>query len=98
VPEEESADQLGAEWVRRLGDLGASVRREHDRSSALRELAASMRADGSLLTRCAWCERIRIGDRWLAAEELVRGGITPAVRERLTHGICPTCLGAFLPE
>jgi hypothetical protein len=81
VPEEESADQLGAEWVRRLGDLGASVR-----------------ANGSLLTRCAWCERIRVGDGWFAVEELVRGGITPAARERLTHGICPSCLEAFLPE
>jgi hypothetical protein len=45
--------------------------------------------DQVLLLRCAWCERIKSGDTWIASTEVP----VDEVREDtpLTHGICPDC-------
>ena len=70
-----------------------------DAVAAMRRRTASLRAssdsdcgeDGPMLTRCAWCERIALGEVWLEREEFQRQR-TPSTRFRLTHGICPDCL------
>jgi hypothetical protein len=41
-------------------------------------------AERALLTRCAWCERYRLDDRWVTLEGPPAG--------KVTHGICPDCL------
>lgn len=38
----------------------------------------------AFITRCAWCTRCHVGERWQALEAL------PAGRS-ITHGICPDC-------
>ena len=43
-----------------------------------------------LTTRCAWCGRIRYGEKWHA--ERRKAGI------RYTHGICPACRKGFFPK
>jgi hypothetical protein len=43
-----------------------------------------------LLVRCAWCERIKMGDEWVDAE-------VQAMRH--SHGICPDCFAKLtLPD
>jgi hypothetical protein len=48
--------------------------------------------DAAWLTVCAWCDRVRIRDRWLDPE---RAGV-PTHGLNLTHGICPACLNVAL--
>ena len=39
--------------------------------------------------RCAWCNRIRVGDCFVSVDPSIMGdGDLP---ERTTHGICPEC-------
>ena len=42
---------------------------------------------------CSWCQRIRVGDAWLSAEEAVEklDLMEEATMPVLTHGICETC-------
>jgi hypothetical protein len=40
------------------------------------------------IVACAWCGRIRSGDRWL-----VRADDEPARPASITHTICPECFG-----
>jgi len=48
-------------------------------------------SDGGLTTRCAWCGRYRIDERWLVVERV------PAFAERrgVSHGICDDCIAAL---
>ena len=41
------------------------------------------------LVRCAWCNRIKVGDRFVPLDPAVVGADDLA--ERTTHGICPEC-------
>jgi hypothetical protein len=41
-----------------------------------------------LLVRCAWCERIKVGDKWVDAE-------VQAMHH--SHGICPDCFAKLTP-
>jgi hypothetical protein len=52
--------------------------------------------DQVLLLRCAWCERIKIDDAWIASTEVP---VEEHAREDipLTHGICPDCHAALGP-
>lgn len=56
---------------------------------AITHVSATLR-DGGFTSRCAWCGRYRVGDRWL-----------PVRRSRLvgrcetTHGICDDCLAGL---
>jgi hypothetical protein len=54
--------------------------------------AGGMITDAGWLSVCAWCDRVRIGDRWLDLERIA--GL--AERLNLTHGICPACLDVAL--
>jgi hypothetical protein len=52
------------------------------------------------LTRCAWCLRIRVDERWLGELQAFRELRTsewPAP-PLFTHGICPDCLAPYLAE
>jgi hypothetical protein len=54
------------------------------------EQAVEAASDGGLTTRCAWCGRYRIDDRWLVVERV------PVFAERrAAHGICDDCIAAL---
>ena len=46
-----------------------------------------------LLTTCAWCERVRVGERWLSADAAIRELRTFEWPEPplFTHGMCEHC-------
>jgi hypothetical protein len=49
-----------------------------------------------LLVRCAWCERIKMGDEWADADvEAMR--LTRNAVARHSHGICPDCFAKLTP-
>ena len=51
---------------------------------------------GDLLSACAWCGRVRIGDEWL---EPGKGTLsTIDARMTLSHSICPRCLESHIPS
>jgi hypothetical protein len=66
--------------ARRIGDLARALQAAH--------------REGAILVRCAWCDRLRIGEEWLHLEAIGRGQqlITSTIRDNASHGICPTCL------
>jgi len=41
----------------------------------------------NFLRVCAWCRKIRHGDRWISLEEFLASGFAT----RTTHGMCPEC-------
>jgi hypothetical protein len=78
---------------------GADTADVPDAVAAMRRRTASLQASatpqrskaGPMLTHCAWCDRIALGDTWLEREvfqnqQIARFGY------RLTHGICPDCV------
>lgn len=46
--------------------------------------------EGTLTSRCAWCGRYRIEERWVMIEP---GGLIDAAET--THGICEDCVNAL---
>lgn len=42
--------------------------------------------------RCAWCGRYRVGESWLPAGDVPQETKAAA---RISHGICPDCVGAL---
>jgi hypothetical protein len=46
-------------------------------------------------TVCAWCERVRIGDRWLESPRAFAVAEAAKHEPQLTHGICPACFEAL---
>jgi hypothetical protein len=68
----------------------ARSRRIARRSSIVTHASRHAREPDGLLTHCAWCGRLRLGEDWVPLEEVPQfllGG--PA--DRRTHGICPEC-------
>jgi hypothetical protein len=49
-----------------------------------------------LLVRCAWCERIKRGDTWVAEVEAMRLRLDAV--EHHSHGICPDCFAKLTPS
>jgi hypothetical protein len=43
--------------------------------------------DADLLVRCAWCNRIKVGERFVPVDPTIAAHLG----ERTTHGICPEC-------
>ena len=60
---------------------------------AMARALARMRSDGGLLTACAWCRSVRIGDEtsneWVSTEEYL-GRVF-----QMSHGMCERCLNEF---
>jgi hypothetical protein len=81
-------------------ELFDHVRRVVDRSSVLMrqsrivvDASRQSRDRSALVTHCAWCERLRLGEEWADPED-VPGFLRTALGDRRTHGICPSCLAA----
>ncbi len=50
-----------------------------------------VRDPGSMVTRCAWCSRIKLGRGWMPAESVPQF-FASYVEEHGTHGICDDCI------
>jgi hypothetical protein len=76
--------------ARRIEDaVATSV--EAMRRSRLTRAASMQRRAGGLTTRCAWCGRFAVGNRFVDRDDVPRFvELTPP--ERITHGICPECV------
>jgi hypothetical protein len=74
-----------------LGDVKETTMSAHARPSHPPSFLAG---DATMLTACAWCERIRLGDRWVDAARAIAHLRTYEWRRppQFTHGICETCL------
>jgi hypothetical protein len=55
----------------------------------------AMAPEARLLTACAWCQRVKVNERWVTAEDAIRELRTYDWPEAplFTHGICEHCLG-----
>jgi hypothetical protein len=58
-------------------------------SAVLTALSRHVR-DGSLMARCAWCGRYRVGEDWVKLD-----GADAIERAEITHGICDECTAAL---
>jgi hypothetical protein len=79
------------------GDLVEYVRNALDRSSRIKRRSAIVtsaswhrRHTETFLTRCAWCQRLRLDEEWVPSEE-VPPFLLADLDDRSTHGICPSC-------
>ena len=73
-----------------------SLIRETERIRALAETLREAQAGTILLVRCAWCDRIQVGEEWLQLETVGTGRqrVSESIRDKATHGICPACFDA----
>jgi len=55
--------------------------------SITRRLLRQLRELKGLLRVCAWCRRIRYGEKWMSLEDYFAEGLHIGT----THGICPDC-------
>lgn len=66
----------------------------------LSRLLREARAGGTLLLRCAWCEKLQVGAEWLRLDAV--GGDQTRIAEQLvrisSHGICPECFDRVRSE
>ena len=51
---------------------------------------------GEILTGCAWCGRVRIGDAWFPLPLAARAAIDE--RQVFSHSICGECFEAYMPS
>lgn len=58
-------------------------------SLAIVEVSKGLR-DGAFTSRCAWCGRYRIGDRWVTV-----GRPEVVLESRTTHSVCDDCTTAL---
>jgi hypothetical protein len=58
-----------------------------DESEVIAHFMEQLREQG-LTSRCAWCGRYQVGDRWLPATRIPAF----ALRARVSDGICPDCV------
>ena len=82
---------------RRVREAVAEATRAVARSESLLAARALVRERGRLAKRCAWCGRLDLGRRWTPPDEVPQF-LPAAVRERITHGICPDCLARLERE
>jgi hypothetical protein len=82
--------------VRRAVAAGRRARSLRTESRRISELAQTLRDANEgrvVLVRCAWCERLQVGEEWLRLEAIGGGQqwIASSLRDQATHGICPRC-------
>jgi hypothetical protein len=89
VPQYEALMRRTVEANARAQSLRADARRISDLAQLLRDAHASR----ILLTRCAWCQRLKVGDQWLHLEGVGEGQtrIATSLAKNASHGICPDC-------
>jgi hypothetical protein len=94
LDEELVARALGAREQAR--SLSVDAARVIQLSRLLREA----RAGGTLLLRCAWCEKLQVGAEWLRLDAV--GSDQTRIAEQLvrisSHGICPECFDRVRSE
>ena len=84
-----SEDELHEELLRRAQQAIDAAAEVVAHSEVITWVSAELR-DTGLTTRCAWCGRYRLADRW------VRLRPTGFVFDRKTsHGICDDCINAL---
>lgn len=65
-----------------------AAERVRARSEVITEISEALRESG-MTTRCAWCSRYLVGDRWVVVADAPSFIRLAAV----THGICDDCVG-----
>ena len=61
-----------------------------DPEDVLAHIAEELQEHG-VATRCAWCSRYRVGDRWVRLQQA-----PPFIgKAHLSHGICPDCIASL---
>ena len=65
---------------------------------ALAQALRDARSGRVLLTRCAWCGRLKVEEEWLHLTAIGEGQqqIASSLCRHATHGICPSCLNREL--
>ena len=81
--EEESLRDALLERAQKAVDAAAETVAE---SEVIAHISAELR-DAGLTSRCAWCGRFRVGDRWVTASASPLIGLS-----RSTHTICEDCV------
>jgi hypothetical protein len=77
----------------------ALLKRVEDAVDAAAEIVADpevlarvsvVRSGTGLITRCAWCGRYGVGDRWFVVDPKPQG-----LENKTTHGICDDCVAVL---
>ena len=68
-------------------------------TAGIRALASILREaqkGEAVLVRCAWCDRVQVGEEWLQLEAVGTGRqrLSQSIRDKASHGICPSCFEA----
>jgi hypothetical protein len=79
-------ERLQDALLRRVSIAIEAAERTVADSEVLVEVSTRLREEG-MATRCAWCGRYRIGDRWLVVPERALFDSLGTI-----HGICPDCV------
>jgi hypothetical protein len=77
--------------LRRAREALAEAEHAVAQSDAVLTATRLVREPGSMVTRCAWCSRIKLGRGWIPAESVPRF-FARYVEEHGTHGICDECV------
>ena len=80
-------------WALLARKQAVKLQTDSRRLRSLSQAFRAARAGSVALTRCAWCGRLKIEEEWLqlAAIGMGRQQVSPSLRRRATHGICPPC-------
>lgn len=87
---DEVEDEVEAGLLRRAEEAVEAAERIRDSSEVVVGVSVALREPG-MTTRCAWCARYRLGERWVLVGELPPF----AVAAEVTHGICEDCVRAL---
>jgi len=70
-----------------------NVQRDSQRVRELAQLLRDANAGKVLLLHCAWCDKLEVGEEWLALEAVGKGSvqIAQSLIRKSSHGICPDC-------
>jgi hypothetical protein len=74
-------------------ETAEAVRDDSRRVRGLAQLLRDAQSGEALLTRCAWCEKLKLGEEWLRLEAVGSGSMTimESLIRKASHGICPDC-------
>jgi hypothetical protein len=82
---------LAAALARRARLAVQSAARNVRTSLALHDARVFVVEQPRMIARCAWCDRIRLGESWFSRFE-APGLLVPPPERRTTHGICDSCV------
>jgi hypothetical protein len=82
--------ELGQVLGNRVREFVARSNRIARRSAILVDSSRHRRSPETLVTQCAWCDKLRVGGFWATPDEAPSFLVSLLPRRR-THGICPEC-------